>query len=181
MDEEIINNDDSHDTSKATTTPTPPHDGATDPSQDKLAAVERERDEYLAGWQRSKADFMNYKKEESQKLEEVSQYATAGIIKDIISVLDTFDIAVRTLEKAGPVEKGIYLIRSQMEEVLRRRGVEKINVSPGNVFDPSIAEALSEIDSDHPPGTIVEEIEPGYRLHEKIIKPVRVVISKDKE
>lgn len=149
-----------------------------DEPQNELEAVTKQRDEYLAGWQRAKADFINYKKEEMKHLEEVARYGSEDLIKDLISVLDNFDLGLRALEKAGPVEKGIYLIRSQIEDILRKRGLEKVSVKVGDVFDPAVAEALSEVPSDRPAGTVVEEIEPGYRLHEKVLRPARVIISK---
>lgn len=148
---------------------------------EKLAAAEKQRDEYLGGWQRTKADFINYKKEEMKHMEDVAKYGNESLIKDLISVLDNFDLGLRSLEKAGPVEKGIYLIRSQIEDILRKRGLEKVSVKPGDDFDTGIAEAMAEVPSDHPPGTIVEEIEPGYRLHDKMVRPARVIISKGKE
>jgi molecular chaperone GrpE len=149
--------------------------------EEQLAAVEKERDEYKAGWQRAKADFINYKKEEAKNLEDVARYGSIDLVKDLISVLDNFDLALRTFEKEGPVEKGLYLIRTQIEDILKKRGMEKMSVKPGDQFDPAIAEALSEVESEHPPGTIVTEIEPGYRLHEKILRPVRVIVSKERE
>jgi molecular chaperone GrpE len=148
--------------------------------EEKLAAAEKQRDEYLAGWQRAKADFINYKKEEMQHLQEVARYGSEDLIKDLISVLDNFDLGLRALEKSGPVEKGVYLIRSQIEDILRKRGLEKIVLKAGDIFDPKVAEALSEVESDRPAGTIVEEIEPGYRLHDKVLRAARVIISKPK-
>ncbi len=146
----------------------------------KLAEAEKQRDEYLSGWQRAKADFANYKKEEMKHLEEVARYGSEDLIKDLISVLDNFDLGLRALEKQGPVEKGVYLIRSQIEDILKKRGVMKIDVRAGDAFDPMVAEALSEVPSESPPGTVVEAIEPGYRLHEKVIRAARVIVSRGK-
>jgi len=151
-----------------------------DELKEKLAAAEKQRDEYLAGWQRAKADFINYRKEEMKHLEEVARYGTEDLIKDLISVLDNFDLGLRALEKTGPVEKGVYLIRSQIEDILKKRGLERIALKPGDEFDPMVAEALSEVDSERPPGTIVEEIEPGYRLHDKVLRAARVIVSRSK-
>ncbi|HVM77227.1 MAG TPA: nucleotide exchange factor GrpE [Candidatus Paceibacterota bacterium] len=148
--------------------------------KDKLAAAEKQRDEYLAGWQRAKADFINYKNDEMKRLEEVAQYGAQGLIRDLISVLDNFDLGLRALEKNGPVEKGVYLIRTQIEDILKKRGLTKIDIKVGDTFDPSVAEALSEVPSDKPPGSIVEVIEQGYRLHEKVLRPARVIVSKEK-
>lgn len=144
----------------------------------KLAETEKQRDEYLAGWQRTKADFINYKKEEMKHMEDVARYGNESLIKDLISVLDNFDLALRTMEKAGQVERGIYLIRSQIDDILKKRGLEKVSVKVGDEFDPMIAEAMAEVPSDRPPGVIVEEIEPGYRLGDKILRAARVIISK---
>ncbi len=145
-----------------------------------LAEAERQRDEYLAGWQRAKADFINYKREETQKLGDIARYGSEELIKDLIGVLDNFDLALRTLEKEGPVEKGIYLIRTQIEDILKKRGMTRIPISAGDLFDPAVAEALTAVESEQPPGTVVEEIEPGYRLHEKVLRPARVIVSKDR-
>ncbi len=112
------------------------------------------------------------------RLQEVAQYGNEEMIKDLITVLDNFDLGLRSLEKAGPVEKGVYLIRSQIEDILKKRGLEKVVIHPGDPFDPAVAEAMTEIESDKPPGTIVEEIEPGYRLHDKILRAARVIVSK---
>jgi len=151
-----------------------------DPSEleAKLAEAEKQRDEYLSGWQRAKADFANYKRDQMRHLEEVARYGNEDLIKDLISVLDNFDLGLRALEKAGPVERGIYLIRSQIEDILKKRGLQKVSVKVGEMFDPSVAEAMAEVASEKPVGSIVEEIEPGYSLHEKILRPARVIISK---
>jgi molecular chaperone GrpE len=146
----------------------------------KLAEAEKQRDEYLAGWQRAKADFINYKKDEMAHLQEAMKYGNEDLIKDLISVMDNFDLGLRAMEKAGPVEKGIYLIRSQIEDILKKRGLEKIEIKVGDAFDPAMMEAMTEVESDLPHGAVVEEIEPGYRLHEKVLRASRVIISKGK-
>ncbi len=147
---------------------------------EELEKVEKERDEYLAGWQRAKADFINYRKEEMAHLQEVAKYGNEDLIKDLVSVLDNFDLGLRALEKAGPVEKGIYLIRSQIEDILRKRGLQKMETKAGDAFDPTTMEAMTEIASGLPHGAVVEEVEPGYRLHEKVLRASRVIVSKGK-
>jgi molecular chaperone GrpE len=107
-------------------------------------------------------------------------YATRDLIEEFITSLDNFDLALGTMEKAGPVEKGIYMIRTQIEDILRKRGLTKIEVKPGDAFDPATQEAIIETESEYPEGAIVEQIECGYRLHDKVIRPARVRISKGK-
>lgn len=149
--------------------------------ESELQRIEKERDEYLAGWQRAKADFINYKKDELNRMEKIAKYGEEELMRELVSILDSFDLGINAMERKGEVEKGIYMIRSQTEDVLKRYGLAKIPVKPGDVFDPSIHEAIVEIESDSPPGTIVEEIEPGYMLHEKLIRPARVKVAKTKE
>ncbi len=146
--------------------------------KEQIEEMTAQRDEYLSGWQRAKADFINYKKEELQRIQETARYGSEDLIKDLINVMDNFDLALRTLEKAGPVEKGIYLIRTQIDDILKKRGLEKIEIKAGDVFDPATAEALAEVVSEKPPGAVVELIEQGYRLHEKVLRPARVIVSR---
>jgi molecular chaperone GrpE len=146
--------------------------------KEQIEEMTTQRDEYLAGWQRAKADFINYKKEEMRHLEDVARYGSEDLIKDLVSVMDNFDLALRTLEKTGSVEKGVYLIRTQIEDILKKRGLTKINIKEGDVFDPATAEALAEIMGDKPAGTVLEVIEQGYQLHEKVLRPARVIVSK---
>lgn len=162
--------------------------------EEKLLKAEKERDEYLAGWQRAKADFVNYKKDELKRLEEIARYGTEDLIYELITVIDNFDLALSYVNEKGPapaqqsrsqpggigIEKGIYMIRSQISDILRKRGLEKIEVKIGDSFNPDVSEAIAETESDKPPGLIIEIIEPGYRLNGKIIRPARVKISKNK-
>lgn len=148
---------------------------------EKLASAEKQRDEYLQGWQRAKADYVNYKKEENARLEAIAKYTSEDIMREMVTVLDSFDLGLRSLEKAGPVEKGVYMIRAQIEDILKKRGLDRIALNPGDAFDPAIAEAIAEGISEEPPGTIAEEIEPGYRLYEKVLRPARVKLSKGKD
>ncbi|MEK7555369.1 MAG: nucleotide exchange factor GrpE [Patescibacteria group bacterium] len=145
---------------------------------DEPIKCQKERDEYLDGWKRAKADLINYKKEESKRFMEMAKFASEDLIVEMISILDSFDLGLAVLEKDGKAEKGMYLIRSQMEDVLRKRGLERIAVSVGQSFDPALHEAIAEIESDKPSGSIIEEIERGYLLNSKLIRPVRVKVAK---
>ena len=145
-----------------------------------LAATEKTRDEYLAGWQRAKADFINYKKDEARRFEDMIRFANEDLLEDLVGVLDSFDLGLAALEKAGPVEKGVYMIHSKLEDVMKNRGLERLQVKAGDKFDPSLAEAIVESESDQPAGTVLEVIETGYKLHDKILRPARVKVSKGK-
>ncbi len=145
---------------------------------DELAGCRKERDEYLDGWKRAKADLINYKKDEIKRFEAIMKMANESLIKELIGVLDSFDLALNNLEKEGKAEKGVYLIRTQLEDILRKSGLEKIVVVLGRPFDPAFCEAIVTIESDNPSGTIIEEIEKGYSLGGKLIRPARVKVAK---
>ncbi len=147
--------------------------------KEDLEKLSKEKDEYLDGWRRAKADLINYKKEELRRLEEVAKFGNEEVIKDLISVLDSFELAISTLEKSDTkLEKGIYMIKSQLEDVLRRRGLRKIKVSKNDKFDPGLHEAVGSLEGDGYSGTIAEEIETGYMLYDKVLRPTRVRLFK---
>ena len=137
----------------------------------------KERDEYLDGWKRAKADLINYKKDELKRLEEVARFGSESLILELISILDDFDLALATLEKQGTAEKGIYLIRSRFEDILKRRGLERTKVKEGDKFNPAYHEAIGAVDGGEE-GIIAEEIEAGYALLGKVIRPARVKVYK---
>jgi molecular chaperone GrpE len=143
-----------------------------------LATTQKERDEYLNGWQRARADFANYKKDEVERLTKGVRYATEDIVLDLLRVLDSFDLGLAALEKDGKTEKGMHMIRAQLEDSLKRRGLERIPITIGDPFDPAVAEAVGEMVAELPPGSIAEEIEPGYRLLGKVVRPARVRLAK---
>lgn len=146
--------------------------------ENESAKCQKERDEYLDGWKRAKADLANYKKDEAKRFMEVVQFANEELVREMINILDSFDLGLAVLEKDGKAEKGMYLIRAQLEDVLRKRGLERIAVFVGQSFSPTLQEAVAEVESDKPSGTIIEEVERGYLLNGKLIRPARVKIAK---
>lgn len=144
--------------------------------KDELKRVEAERHEYLDGWQRAKADLANYKRDEGKRFEEFAKFAQADLIADIVQALDSFDLALGH-EMPKEVERGIILIRSQIEDALRKRGLEVIHAK-GERFDPALHESVGEVESKELEGTVVEELQKGYMLAGKVIRPARVKISK---
>jgi molecular chaperone GrpE len=151
-----------------------------DKPENELTKCQKERDEYLDGWKRAKADLINYKKDEAKRFESVIKFSNEALVKEMISVLDSFDLALASMESDGDKksQKGLYLIRQQLEDILRQNGLEKIIISVGEQFNPALHEAIASVESDKPSGTIIEEVERGYTLYEKLIRPARVKVSK---
>lgn len=141
-----------------------------EPAVDQTA---QERDEYLAGWQRAKADLANYKKEEADRLKFASRFQLEAVCRELLPVLDSFDLGLQSSSD----KQGLEMIRQQLWDSLRRLGLEKITAPPGAAFDPARHEAVGEIPAAEPPGTIANEASVGYVLENKIIRPVRVLLS----
>jgi len=146
--------------------------------ESEFEQLKKQCDEYLEGWKRAKADLANYKKDEVRRLESVVQFANESIIRDMVEVLDAFDLALETLKDESKLERGIFLIRTKLEDVARRYGLERIVVSVGNPFDPALHDAIATVESDKPSGTVVDEVERGYTLYGKLIRAARVKVAK---
>src|SRR3989338_6394555 len=127
-----------------------------------------------------KSGSINYQKDEQKRLEEIAKFSNWDLVRDLVTVLDSFDLAITALEKEDKVEKGVYMIRGQLEDALKRRGLERIPVTVGQPFDPSLHEAIGEVESDQPVGAVAEQIERGYLLSGRVIRPARVQLSKSK-
>lgn len=145
---------------------------------DEFLKRQKERDEYLEGWKRAKADLINYKKDEAKRFEAVVKFSNETLIRELINVLDSFDLAVASLESEGKAEKGMYLIRAQLEDILKQNGLERVIISVGQPFDPNLQEAIATVESDKPSGTVIEEVERGYVLNGKLIRPASVKVAK---
>lgn len=151
----------------------------------KLAEAEKLKDEYLAGWQRQKADFLNYQKDIAKRTEEIVKFANEDLIGDLLIVLDSFDISVNSLRIEGLTEtekrivQGLELIRGQLEDVLRKRGLESIEALHRQ-FDPVWHEVIGEIETEGEEGEVAEELTRGYKLNGKLIRPSKVKIIKHK-
>lgn len=170
---------------------------------DELSKCQKERDEYLDGWKRAKAELINYKKDEAKRFEIVVKLANEGLIKELLLVLDSFDLAVIALEQSqtnaddmqtnaekslresassqresASWQKGMYLIRSQFKDILKSYGLEEIEIAAGKTFDPNTEEAVMEVESNQPAGTVIEEVEKGYLLNGRVIRPARVKVAK---
>ncbi len=147
--------------------------------QEQLKKSEEEKKNYLEGWQRAKADHINYKNDEGRRLEDMARFVTTSLIQDILPVLDSFDLAIGH-GLPPEVERGVLLIRSQFEDILKKRGLEALKVESGQLFNPEFHESIGEVESEIPEGAIVEEVQKGYMLRGKVLRPTRVRISKEK-
>jgi len=147
----------------------------------ELEKCQKLKDEYLTGWQRERADFLNYKKDELKRIEEILKYADTALILKILPILDNFEIAEKKLPedlKKDENVRGLLQIKTQIKDVLKTQGIEEIE-SLGKKFDPNFHEVVGEIEAkDKESGVILEEVQKGYLQHGKVIRPAKVKISK---
>ncbi len=143
----------------------------------ELERCKREKDEYLDGWKRAKADFINYQKDEGKRAEEIVRFSNGVLVQELLSVLDSFELSFAVSDIDEKTKKGMEIIYSQLKDILNRQGLEPIR-SLGEKFDPGLHESLAEVESDKEPGTIVEELSKGWKLNGRVIRPARVKISK---
>lgn len=142
----------------------------------ELERTEKERREYLDGWQRAKAEFINYKKDEGKRFEEIGQFIAAGIAAELLQVLDSFNLALVNIpEESG---RGIILIQSQLEDILRKHGLEEIAVKSGDEFRPEEQESLGETESEVRAGAVAQVLQKGYKFRGRVLRPARVKLSK---
>lgn len=146
----------------------------------ELAAVKKERQEYLDGWQRAKADMANARKDAELHGRASAERRMESLFEDLIPVLDSFDMAYgspawESVDQAW--RSGIDHIRNQLLDVLARNGVERYG-KVGEPYSPHLHEAVEERD-DMPgePGTIVRVLRYGYRRGEKLLRPAQVIVK----
>jgi molecular chaperone GrpE len=163
--------------------PTPPPAGETSASDveadlDKLADVQRERDEYLELAQRTKADFENYRKRMAAEVKAASVRGKGEMARELIDAIDNLERALESAgESADGLASGVEMVLRGMQGALSRNGIEAVDPG-GEKFDPVLHEALSTAPAEGvESGTVVEVMQKGYRLGEQLIRPARVVVS----
>jgi molecular chaperone GrpE len=147
----------------------------------RALAAEQSRDQYLDLAQRTRADFENYQKRMQRDLAVERRYAQAPLAADLLAVLDNLERATAAAQQAGekgPLVQGVAMVHSQMLDVLRRHGVTRMNAQ-GQPFDPNLHQAVMEQPTDeYPPMTVIQVLEHGYTIHDRVLRPARVVVSK---
>ena len=126
--------------------------------------------------QRLQAEFENYKKFIEKSNAEFRKYAQADIIGELLPILDSFELALKNTKDKEELIKGIELIYSQLYSLLEKQGLKKIETK--GKFDPHLHEVLLKEESDKEEDTILEELQKGYMLGEKVLRHSKVKVSK---
>jgi len=144
-----------------------------------LEKIEKEKNEFLAGWQRERADFLNYKKEQLEAFDGIKKFVREDLVLKVLPVLDNIDMAIAHFPEALKEDKwveGIIKTRDQFLAILGAEGIETIK-SIGENFNPEFHEAMEQVESDKEEGKIAEEVQRGYLMNGRVIRPAKVMVS----
>lgn len=147
------------------------------PVERSLADVEAERDQYLADLQRVAADFDNYRKRVAREKEALVARAHAALVEAVLPVVDDLERALEaaSLHEEAKLEDGVRLVHRQLLDVLAKEGLEEIPT--GGLFDPHVHEAMAAIPAEAEEGTILEVVQRGYMLGDRVLRPARVIVA----
>ena len=125
------------------------------------------------------ADFDNFRKRAQREKDEARQFANQGLLEKLLPVLDNFEMALTAVKDADPsVRDGVQMILDQLLGVLKESGVEPVDAT-GKPFDPNLHEALSQEETTEvEEGTVVQQVQRGYKLNDRLVRPARVVVAK---
>jgi len=148
----------------------------------KAIAEEKARaEDYLANWQRAQADFINYKRRSEQEKEEVGKFANSVLMISLLPILDDLERAFASvppkLAKLSWVD-GVKLIERKLRASLEAQGLSQIKAL-GEPFDPNLHEAVMH--SKGKEGIVIQELQKGYKLHDRVIRPAMVAVGNGEE
>ncbi len=145
--------------------------------EERLAALEAERDEYLTDLKRVAADFENYRKRAARDQESLVARAHERLVKELLPVLDDLERALDAARdhETRSVEEGVRLVHAELAAALEREGLAEIETN--GQFDPHVHEALLSQPSEAEEGSVLEVVQKGYRLGDRVVRPARVVVA----
>jgi len=162
-----------------TSTPETKPDDDTSALKAELLEAKTQAEEYFNYLQRLKAEFDNFRKRTVKEKEEISKYASERIISSLLPVLDNFERALESAKKNKDFDsfsQGVEMIFRQFMKILEEEGLRPIE-AVGKPFDPNLHEAMFREESDQEENIILEELQKGYYLKDKVIRPSRVKVS----
>lgn len=150
--------------------------------KEKLNKCLKENKENLLGWQRSRADFVNAKKENEEKVRESFSYAVGGLIEELLPVIDSFDMAFSNKDTWEKVDKnwriGVEYIYSQLVSILESNGLKQLN-PVGEKFNPNFHTSVEIVDTDKKKedNSIIDVVQKGYEYNSKVIRAAKVKVA----
>jgi molecular chaperone GrpE len=154
-----------------------PEEDLVEEQVDPLVAAEKERDEYLDALQRLKAEFDNYRKRVARERAALAAHASERLVRELVPVLDDLERALEfaAAHEEAQLEDGVRLVHRALAAALAKEGLAEITTE--GTFDPHTQEALLSQPSETEEGTVIQVLQKGYLLGDRVLRPARVVIS----
>jgi len=153
------------------------------PAADPLAEAKADAARMKDAWMRSAADFDNFRKRTRKELEEARRTGREDLLRAVLPVFDNLERAIQSALRTKDVKAvadGLAMVQRQFVEALGREGIARIP-TVGKPFDPSLHEAIQQVEtSDHEPGTVLAEVQPGYTQGDRLMRAAMVVVAKPK-
>lgn len=155
---------------------------AESPAEAELQKLRAERDNLLDRLARLQAEFENARKRAAKENADYRDFAVADVTRALLPVIDNFNLAIKNADaKPEDFRKGVELIHKQLQDVLQKFNVQRIPAK-GEPFDPRFHEAIEMVESDEAPDHhVLEELQPGYRIKERLLRPAMVRVAKSKQ
>lgn len=156
-----------------------PDDGVTPevPGDDALAALVLERDTWKDKAYRLAAEAENAKRRAKDDIESARKFALQGFAKDLLPVADNLLRAMSAEGDAQAIRDGVAMVAGGLEQVFNRHGLTKIDVVAGQPLNPEVHQAMTQVASEHPAGHIVAELQSGFLLNGRLLRPAMVSVS----
>jgi len=153
----------------------------TSPEADELEALRNENEELISTLQRLQADFENFRKRAQRDQEALVARAGERIVKELLPVLDDLERALEAAEQheEAKLEDGVKLVHRQLEQLLAKEGLAPVETD--GMFDPHVHEGLLTQPSESEEGSVIEVLQKGYRLGDRVLRPARVVVAGPKQ
>lgn len=159
----------------------------TDPTaelREEIERVQRERDKYYDLFKRTQADFENAHQRYRREWDQERRFAAGPLAKDLFAALDNLERALQSAREAkdeGALAHGVALVHGQLLDALKRHGIVPIEALH-KPFDPNYHQAVSQQPStEHPPNTVLQVLQQGYQLHERVLRPASVIVASSPE
>jgi molecular chaperone GrpE len=156
---------------------------ASDVAADPLAQAQAEAARLKDAWMRTAADYDNFRKRTRRELEEARRSGREDLLRVLLPVFDNLGRAIQSAHRSSDVKAmadGLSMVQRQFVEALGREGITKVP-TVGKAFDPSVHEAIQQVETDeHPAGTVIAEVQAGYMQGERLMRAAMVVVARPK-
>jgi molecular chaperone GrpE len=161
--------------------PPPPRGDRLDPDlQQRAEQAERQRDEYFSLLRQAQADYENAHQRHRRERDQDLKFRAEQLARELLPAIDNLDRALTTARDAGdssPLSQGVAMVRDQVLEAFKRHGIAPMNAL-GGPFDPHVHEAVMQLpDGNQPPNTVIQVLEQGYMIHDRVLRVAKVIIS----